>query len=200
MHSRREFILKTAFKLFLQRTYKEVTLKDIVKETGLSKGGFYHYFNSKEQLFQEIINTYYFQKMVINYEALSHNSLREFYDDYIKNVKKKMKEIKSEIFDSKNPININYIAIVFDAMKLFPSFQKKIQELQKKELDAWVKIIKIARRKKEFSSPMTDEQIARMFIYSNDGIALRLLLDGNLKNFDKEMKKLWDNFYMEIKD
>jgi len=39
-----------------------------------------------------------------------------------------------------------------------------------------------------------------MFIYSNDGIGLRLLLYGDLDAVDREMITLWDNFYREIKD
>lgn len=200
MQNTKEYILKIAFKLFLQKNYKEVTLRDIVRETKLSKGAFYHYFKSKEHLFKEIINTYYFDKMMIDYEKLSHNSLKEFYYDYVTQIKIVMNSIKDEIFDSNSPENINYITIVFDAMKLFPNFQEKIKMTQKKELDAWIKIVKIARKKKEFSSPMTDEQIARMFIYSNDGVALKLLLEGSLKKIDKELLRLWDNFYKEIKD
>jgi len=196
----KEHILRTAFKLFLQKNYKEVTLRDIVRETGLSKGGFYHYFSSKEQLFMEVINTYYFEKMQIDYSKLSHNSLRDFYHDYVKEVKRTMITLKKELFKSNTPVNINYITILFDAMKLFPDFQNKIKKALREELNEWINIVKSARRKKEFSSPMTDEQIARMFIYSNDGIALRLLLEGNLKNIDKEMLKLWNNFYKEVKD
>lgn len=200
MQNTKEHILKTAFKLFLQKSYKEVTMQDIVRETGLSKGAFYHYFKSKEQVFKEIINTYYFDKMMIDYEKLSHNSLKEFYQDYVKHIKNTLTSIKNEIFDSSTLVNINFITIVFDAMKLFPRFQQKVKQVQQYELNEWIKIVKIARRKKEFSSPMSDEQIARMFIYSNDGIALRLLLEGNLHNLDKEMLKLWNNFYKEIKD
>ncbi|MEG8947952.1 TetR/AcrR family transcriptional regulator [Rosettibacter firmus] len=200
MQNTKEHILKTAFKLFLQKSYKEVTMQDIVRETGLSKGAFYHYFKSKEQVFKEIINTYYFDKMMIDYEKLSHNSLKEFYQDYVKHIKNTLTSIKNEIFDSSTLVNINFITIVFDAMKLFPRFQQKVKQVQQYELNEWIKIVKIARRKKEFSSPMSDEQIARMFIYSNDGIALRLLLEGNLQNLDKEMLKLWNNFYKEIKD
>ena len=51
----KEHILITAFSLFLQKSFKEVTMKEIVKETGLSKGAFYHYFESKEQLFLELL-------------------------------------------------------------------------------------------------------------------------------------------------
>jgi|SRR6185437_267699 len=43
-------ILMTAFQLFLEKGYKAVSYQDLVKETGLSKGAIYHYFESKEAL------------------------------------------------------------------------------------------------------------------------------------------------------
>lgn len=49
----RGVILATAFKLFFQKGYKEVTMSELVKESGLSKGAFYHYFDSKETLYNQ---------------------------------------------------------------------------------------------------------------------------------------------------
>ena len=54
MNESKEHIITVASKLFLQKNFKEVTMKEIVDKTGLSKGAFYHYFESKEQLFLEV--------------------------------------------------------------------------------------------------------------------------------------------------
>jgi TetR/AcrR family transcriptional repressor of nem operon len=50
MADTRDQILTTAFKLFFEKGYKEVTMSELVKETGLSKGAFYHYFLYSEFL------------------------------------------------------------------------------------------------------------------------------------------------------
>lgn len=200
MSETKEFILKTAFSLFIQKSFKEVTMNEIVKATGLSKGAFYHYFESKEKLFIEVINSFYFDKMVFDYAKLNHNSLREFYLDYINEVKQLIQNFKMFLNYEDAGTNINYITLMFDALKLFPGFRDRVKEEQKKELNAWTSVIKNARDKKEFCSPMSDEQIARMFIYSNDGIGLYLLLNGNFDNAHSEMLNLWDNFYKEIAD
>jgi AcrR family transcriptional regulator len=200
MSETKEFILKTAFSLFLQKSFKEVTMNEIVNATGLSKGAFYHYFKSKEMLFIEVINSFYFDKMVIDFEKLNHNSLKEFYSDYVNEVKQLIKNFKMFLNIDDAGANINYITLMFDALKLFPGFRDRIKEEQKKEMDTWTTVIKNARGKKEFCSPMSDEQIARMFIYSNDGIGLYLLLNGNFDSAYSEMLNLWDNFYKEITD
>ncbi len=47
---RRAEILDEAFRLFLERGYDNVSLNDLISEAGLSKGLFYHHFESKEAL------------------------------------------------------------------------------------------------------------------------------------------------------
>lgn len=54
----RTHILATAFKLFFQKGYKSVTMSDLVKESGLSKGAFYHYFDSKEELYNHSMDMF----------------------------------------------------------------------------------------------------------------------------------------------
>ncbi|MBN1398381.1 MAG: TetR/AcrR family transcriptional regulator [Bacteroidetes bacterium] len=200
MTDSKEHILKTSFSLFLQKSYKEVTMNELVTAAGLSKGAFYHYFESKEKLFSEVIDTFYFRNMTIDYSKLSHESLYNFYHDYAKEITKLINESKTFLDTKDREANINYFIMMFDALKLFPDFRDKLRETQQKDLDAWSAIVEIGREKGEFESPMSDEQIARMFIYSIDGIAVYLLMNGSYENIENEMIKLWDNFYKEVKD
>ncbi|MEW6195047.1 MAG: TetR/AcrR family transcriptional regulator [Bacteroidota bacterium] len=200
MSGTKEHILKKAFSLFLCKNFKEVTMKDIVNETGLSKGAFYHYFESKEKLFIEVIDSFYFDKMMIDYKKLNNDSLWNFYHDYVEQIVKSINDFREFLNYNDADSNINYITMMFDALNLFPGFQDKVKYSQREELDAWASVIKKAREAGEFSSPMSDEQIARIFIYSNDGIALYLLLNGKLNDAGSEMLNLWDNFYSELKD
>ncbi|PFD33346.1 TetR family transcriptional regulator [Bacillus cereus] len=52
---RRNEILETAEKLFVTKGYTKTTVNDILKEIGIAKGTFYHYFKSKEEVMDEII-------------------------------------------------------------------------------------------------------------------------------------------------
>lgn len=47
-----------AVKLFQRRGYAGVTVDDIVREVGVTKGGFYHYFESKAELLFALHNEY----------------------------------------------------------------------------------------------------------------------------------------------
>lgn len=51
---RKEAILRTAEELFFKKGYAETSIQDILDALSISKGGFYHYFESKNALLEEI--------------------------------------------------------------------------------------------------------------------------------------------------
>ncbi len=53
---KKELILEKAREVFIQKGYKNVTMKDIVEACEISRGGLYLYFESTEQLFLEVLN------------------------------------------------------------------------------------------------------------------------------------------------
>jgi TetR/AcrR family transcriptional repressor of nem operon len=200
MRDTKNYILGIAFKLFMQKNYKEVTMKEIVEKTGLSKGAFYHYFESKEKLFFEIFNYFFSTAVNIDYYQYSKESLYRFYHDCL-NVKD---EFRIEFQDIKGKpgesyFDMNFFFLIFDGLKLFPEFRKRMEEFQEKELKAWTDTIKRARKNGEIKSVMSDQHIAMIFIHTSDGVAMNLVLNGNLENFKKELKLLWDEFYESLK-
>ncbi|MDW8294510.1 MAG: TetR/AcrR family transcriptional regulator [Aquificaceae bacterium] len=52
----KERIINTAKELFSQKGYSNTSVDEIVKQAGLSKGAFYFYFRSKDQLMEELVN------------------------------------------------------------------------------------------------------------------------------------------------
>lgn len=53
----RATLLEAARRCFLQLGYDAVTIRDIVRESGLAQGTFYNYFGDKEALFREVLAT-----------------------------------------------------------------------------------------------------------------------------------------------
>lgn len=52
---KRKYILETARKVFVEKGFKNVTMKDIVEACEISRGGLYLYFDSTEQLLMEVL-------------------------------------------------------------------------------------------------------------------------------------------------
>ena len=55
---RKEEIIHTAQKLFIDKGFVETKISDIVKIIKVSQGVFYYYFNSKEEIINEIVDKY----------------------------------------------------------------------------------------------------------------------------------------------
>ncbi len=195
MKDSREHILQTAFELFMQKSFKEVTMREIVTKTGLSKGAFYHYFESKEQLFMEIIDHFFAGLMSVPFDSFSHESLKAFCADYLKDISKKA----DTSFVENKDLNANFYFLIFDAVRMIPDFKRKMDVMAEKEVRSWVKIIRIARKKGEIKPLMTDEQIAKFYMYSNDGIGIRMILNNRMGEMKPEIKALWDGFYKQLK-
>ena len=62
---RKEEIIKTAQALFIEKGFACTKISDIVKKINVSQGVFYYYFNSKEDIIDEIINRY-IKKLILN--------------------------------------------------------------------------------------------------------------------------------------
>lgn len=52
---KKKYILETARKVFMEKGFKKVTMKDIVEACDISRGGLYLYFESTNQIFLEVL-------------------------------------------------------------------------------------------------------------------------------------------------
>lgn len=200
MTDTRSHILMVSLRLFLQKSFKEVTMKEIVEKTGMSKGAFYHYFTSKEQLFHEIIQTFFTAILEFNFSALPGDSLQHFYREYADRVNTLRYRFLSAGGSGKEDfINLNFFALLFDALKLFPEFREKMEEYHRKETAAWMEMIQKARESGKIRSPLSDHQIARIFLYTSDGLTMNLTMENNTDELDIRLSSLWDNFYETLK-
>jgi TetR/AcrR family transcriptional regulator, transcriptional repressor for nem operon len=202
MNDSKEHIIKIACKLFLQKSFKEVTMKELVKSTGLSKGAFYHYFESKEQLFLAVLEFFFSTVMIHHYENYSRESFYEFYHAYADEIKVYSQEYIVFLIgdEPEGEFNMNYFTLAFDALKLFPDFRARMIEEQNKELKIWTDVIGEARMKGEINSALSDEEIAKIYIYSSDGVAMHMVMRGTrIEDMVKPFMILWDRLYDQIK-
>ena len=194
MNNSKQHILDTAFKLFLKKTFKEVTMQEIVAATGLSKGGFYHYYESKDQLFAEVINHFFANHMDFDYSRFSTASLAEFCKDCLSDYDNKLNRISK----TGSNVDVNFYLLIFEAIKILPGFKEKMAEQKANELKAWKKIINLAKKNGEISSAMSDEQIAKCFININIGITIRFIMNNKSAEAKKEVLYVWKGLYKQL--
>jgi len=194
----KEKILNVAFTLFLQKGYRDVSLKEIVKEVGLTKGAFYHYFDGKEQLFTEVIDGYFISLSDHIYEQLPKVHLEMFMTGYQKVLSEQIDRLTKDAVKEKT-ISLSYYYFAFDALRILPDFGVKMQEIQFREEQTWIEVIENAIASGEIISSIDSQEIARLFISSKDGLGIQVILENRLKQFSKEIFNLWVSIYKLIK-
>jgi AcrR family transcriptional regulator len=200
MNESKEHILRTSLKLFLQKNFKEVTMKDLVESTGMSKGAIYHYFNSKEQVFEEVIKHFFMNMMDNTFSDIPQHSLKQFYTDVLAGMEERRKKAAKLINENKGEtFKTNYYFLIFDAIKILPGFREELLISQKDEIKAWASRIKLAKESGEIKTSMTDTQLAKLFAYSGDGTGLNMIMEETNNKVNTELRSLWDGLYDAIK-
>lgn len=103
-------IKERASNLFAKKGYKEVTMKDICQETGLSRGGLYRHYSSTEQIFSEIIEGFLnVQNDIFKSEIEKGTSARDILNTILDKYKEEMIDTNGslsmaiyEFFSSRN--------------------------------------------------------------------------------------------------
>ena len=52
---RKQELLQIAYRMFISRGYEHTCVDEIIQEAGIAKGTFYYYFETKEQMLEEVI-------------------------------------------------------------------------------------------------------------------------------------------------
>jgi len=186
-------LLQTALKLFLKNSYKDVSLRDIVNKIGLTKGAFYHYYISKEELFEEVVKYFYNHVMITDYRNFPKTSLKEFYAYYLEVLQ------APDEYDDKDG-DINFFIFISEVAKRIPDFLNIHLAQRKKELWAWTEIMDTAKRNKEIKTTIPNEELAIMFLNLSDGISMnRVLSQKEGTESLNDVKRDWDNLYNLLK-
>lgn len=73
--TRKQEFLEAALELFYQKGFENTTINNIIDEVGVSKGAFYHYFESKEEVLEIIAEQYVDRKLNIAEKILLEKNL-----------------------------------------------------------------------------------------------------------------------------
>lgn len=198
MSNARENIIETAKRLFLQKSYHEVTMQDIVIATGLSKGAFYHYFSSKEKVFEEVVDSFVGSMETTTNRSATDVTLWEFCEAYLAGISDKVKKYNDNTGDTTGVMRANQYTLIFDAMKLLPKFRESQKALQQQEMELWIAVVKKARSSGEVTTAMSDEAVAKLFIFQNYGIGVYYILRSDIKHLTKELEAQFKIIYASI--
>lgn len=144
MAERKEEIIEAALDLFAEKGYFNSRVAEIVEEVGIAKGTFYLYFNSKKELFLEMINL--FELLVIK------NINLDILDDNESSLIEKLSQITQNYFEfylenSKltNVINREAVSIDDDFFKELQKMQQATDKIYRQIFDSLLKNNEISK-------------------------------------------------------
>lgn len=196
----KEHILNTAFKLFLQKSYREVTMQELQESAKMSRGGLYHHFKNKEEIFLATVQKFFFSMMEepLDMGAMLESSFMENFQAYLMHkqqmMNKMLKHTGLEELDS------NYFMLVFQTIQYFPETRIELRNQVVQETKNWAQIIEIAQQKGEIKQDLAPEILAQHIYYLLDGLEMHLVMMGNINaEMYKEITTMIQQLYQLIK-
>ena len=206
MNDTKERILSIALYHFIQKPYIEVTMSEILNVSGLSKGGFYHHFSSKELLYREVIDKYILGTFKMEYEHFNSNPyelpFNEFVPAYLKSTFGHLLEItNSELGDLKlNIKDINPYMVMFDMLKYYKGFGSILNELHNNEIAMFKTFIDKAKEKGEIRKEIDSLSLANHVHIMMHGIGVLAMFDNSLeRNIENDIRNQFNDLYQLIK-
>lgn len=125
---KKQYILETAKKVFVEKGYKNVTMKDIVEACDISRGGLYLYFGSTEELLLAVL-----QQDAEEIDDIFTESITEE-DSAADILTLFLKEQKKELLRKKNNLTMAVYEYAFEN-------KEKKDQMLRKQFDAGVKVL-----------------------------------------------------------
>lgn len=194
MNETRNIILLSALRLFLQRGYKEVTMKDILNASGQAKGTFYYHFKDKERVFEEAAKYFIENYIVLNFNRIPCDSVYEYMKAYL-HTKAKLAQKMTLLGD-----NSRLLLFLNQASVRVSTLGEIIQRQEENEINAWTKALNNGRENGEITSNLTNETIINLFMHTYQGIRSEQFkeLYGNSEALHR-IKEDWEAIYSLIK-
>ncbi len=188
----REKILQTAFELFISKGYDHVIMNEIICRSEVSKGGMYHYFRNKEELYEETLKHYFYYyynttRFRVDPSATLTENLRNLYKVFLQpftDISKLLKERKAQL---------HYYFWLIQSLHKRSKMSNKIAYYSK-EIEAYIKkAIENAISKKEISVNINPSATAKLIHYALEGLAFLTVL-----NREEELEKKYEEILQHL--
>ncbi|MDD6326868.1 MAG: TetR/AcrR family transcriptional regulator [Lachnospiraceae bacterium] len=151
----KKMILEEAKCLFARKGFKDVSMSDICKSTGLSRGGLYRHYSSTSEIFQSLIGTdYSFEEQIERNESA------------IKILEDELDFLEKEIIQNESSLSlaIYEYANIRDNREMF-------LEMETKAKKRWMQLIEYGIVTGKFQS-VNSEAAAEMILYYYQGLRM----------------------------
>lgn len=185
-----QHILQTAFRLFLGKGFSDISTNEIIREAGTTKGGFYYCFKSREDLVNQVIETYllpyYLQPITVMHQAWEN-----------KRADVSTKTLLWEAFFAPQRFRQyqefvgmdiafrDFYFLLYEGMKKYEEVQRYFAENTKERAICLRRILERGKERKEIAAEVDIDSCVMMTLAMQDGILALKVLDDSIDDEEK---------------
>jgi TetR/AcrR family transcriptional repressor of nem operon len=167
----REKIIETAAEMMLRDGYSKVSMSDIAASVGLAKPTLYHYFRSKEELFEDVVDLFFkegskWTAVFAEPEISFRQALEKMFGYFAE-----LNEYMDHLLDDKQKGKYGYYYLLVDALRMFSQVRDRYEQTYKNDFEIIREAVRKAIDNKEIRDDINWEILAAM---------LSSLLEGGL--------------------
>ncbi len=147
----REYILRRAFDVFMNKGYDNTSITVLQTELNMSRGAMYRYFKNKEELFICVVDEYFFNA----FEKVLQNIDEKLTAYQFIELMHRRHRLIAHIFTRAGVTHttfLNYTALLIQAAKYYPNFTHRFKEINKCMISNWRRALQNSINAKEIRS------------------------------------------------
>ena len=177
--STKQHILEASLLLFLEKGYRDVSYADLIASTGLSKGAIYHYFTSKDELLEGVVEMLFEISTQTDYGNLAAGikTISDFRHIFLG-----MKEAQFTAIVSMTDgqeLKLNRLLFFIEAINESATLTERLKGLMETELQFIETCFLQLLSNNQIAGKASSTQLTSTFYWMMQGIEIKMFLPGN---------------------
>ena len=156
----REQILEAALKLFIKKGYRGTSLEELCKATGFTKGGLYHHFNGKEDLYHQALKEFFNPGGLPDWICGDAENLESRIRSGFLDIDLSKKWIQARVGTKDDNGILQFYTFLYEATRRYPEFQNNIDTHDEAKHKALEEHFQKAQEKGEIRSDLNPRLLA----------------------------------------
>lgn len=190
----KDHILQKTFFLLLTKGYDGVSITDIQRETGMSRGLLYHYYGGKDELFRVVVKKYLSDFFLLDVEQTKDCDVEEMIDCVVQSYRNAYRSW-DECFGESEITIANYDFLIFQMIDKDKSIARLYADMREKEKTMWKDAVMRSIEKREIRNVLIADKIAIHIVALLDGLWLQAVERKNARQHIEQVKQVLMDYY-----
>lgn len=187
-------ILETAFLLFLKNGFAGVSTNEIIREAKVTKGCFYHYFKSREDLIYDVIVMYLYPYLESPVKALQQWEKEQIELDIVEGIHFYYTYMPTLTVDIGENVSFREMQfLIYEGIKKYSYLEKKSCDCSREQRFLLKELLERGKREQVIDKRIDASSYAMSMIALKDGMVALHILDNSINTKEK-----WESTFQAI--